>query len=633
MAITPLPNPPLPTDTTSEFNTKAFAWVAALDTFTTEANQVASDVSADEASAAASAATASSAAQVAAGAVNFQGEYNAGTTYQIGESVVYNNKIYIAKVVTTGVLPTNTTNWFVLENGDVTTDGTQTLTNKTLDDPIISLNGSEGTSGQVATSQGAGLPPLWQTLPASAGQITAVATGSISGAGVVVSLNSDGTVSATTGNDNASGTAVVVESLSSSSLACAYDANANKVIVAYRVSTFGNAIVGTISGNSISFGSAATFSSNSPTAIDAIYDASQQKVVICYYDSGAGNSKSVVATISGTSVSFGTPVTFESGQAGEPKMAYDSANQKIVIAYQDVNNSSYGTAVVGTVSGTSISFGSPVLFRDLAGVSKTSIAYDSGNGKIVIAYQDAGMSNKYRAIVGTVSGTSMSFGTAVDVYGGVVAPDMAYDANAGKIVITFRENVANTKGYAIVGTVSGTSISFGTAVLFNDAVTNDTSVVYDSNLKKMIISYRDNGNSNYGTVVVGTVTGTTMTFGSELVFESAATSLVSSVYDSSSMRTFIAYIDEGNSSYPTGVVFQPASSTNSQRIGIAQSSATNGQSVQVKTLAGIDSNQTGLTIGSTYYVTTLGALTTTSTNNPRIGIALKADTLLITDAI
>lgn len=46
--------------------------------------------------------------------------------------------------------------------GDVvgTTD-TQTLTNKTLTDPKISLSGTNGTAGQVPVSQGAGLPPVW----------------------------------------------------------------------------------------------------------------------------------------------------------------------------------------------------------------------------------------------------------------------------------------------------------------------------------------------------------------------------------------------------------------------------------------------------------------------------------------
>ena len=34
-------------------------------------------------------------------------------------------------------------------------------------------------------------------------------------------------------------------------------------------------------------------------------------------------------------------------------------NQKVVVVYRDNGNSYYGTAVVGTVSGTSISFGTP----------------------------------------------------------------------------------------------------------------------------------------------------------------------------------------------------------------------------------------------------------------------------------
>lgn len=42
--------------------------------------------------------------------------------------------------------------------------GTETLSNKTLDDPIITLDGSEGTAGQVPVSQGAGLAPVWGSI-------------------------------------------------------------------------------------------------------------------------------------------------------------------------------------------------------------------------------------------------------------------------------------------------------------------------------------------------------------------------------------------------------------------------------------------------------------------------------------
>ena len=38
-------------------------------------------------------------------------------------------------------------------------------------------------------------------------------------------------------------------------------------------------------------------------------------------------------------------------------LLFDSSNNKVVIAYQDGGNSSHGYGIVGTVSGTSISFG------------------------------------------------------------------------------------------------------------------------------------------------------------------------------------------------------------------------------------------------------------------------------------
>ena len=41
-------------------------------------------------------------------------------------------------------------------------------------------------------------------------------------------------------------------------------------------------------------------------------------------------------------------------------ITYDSSNDRIVVIYQDADDSHKGKAVVGTVSGTSITFGTPV---------------------------------------------------------------------------------------------------------------------------------------------------------------------------------------------------------------------------------------------------------------------------------
>lgn len=51
---------------------------------------------------------------------------------------------------------------YLIDTGSyVSETSTSTLTNKTIVDPIVTLNSSQGVSGQVLTSQGAGQPPAW----------------------------------------------------------------------------------------------------------------------------------------------------------------------------------------------------------------------------------------------------------------------------------------------------------------------------------------------------------------------------------------------------------------------------------------------------------------------------------------
>ena len=75
--------------------------------------------------------------------------------------------------------------------------------------------------------------------------------------------------------------------------------------------------------------------------------------------------------------------------------ALDSTH--VVISYQDSSNLSYGTAVVGTISGTSISFGSEVVFNAVAADEVCCIALDST--RTVIGYKDVGNSSYGTAIV------------------------------------------------------------------------------------------------------------------------------------------------------------------------------------------------------------------------------------------
>ena len=467
-----------------------------------------------------------------------------------------------------------------------------------------------------------------------------VASGTIPNGSTVI-IKTDGTVgiiTLTSSNTPSAGTPVVFESARTEYVSSTYDSTNNKVVIAYSDDAnggAGTAVVGTVSGTSISFGSLTIFDSGFCGHISPTYDSTNQKVVISYRDgSDSYHGKAIVGTVSGTSISFGSEVLFKNADVQYTSTVYDSTNGKVVIAYRDNGNSSYGKAIVGTVSGTSISFGSEVLFNS-ANTTYISSTYDSTNGKVVIAYMDNGNSSYGTAIVGTVSGTSISFGSEVVFNSGTsyyISP--VYDSTNGKVVISYRDGGNSDYGTAIVGTVSGTSISFGSEVLFNSGESNHISSAYDSTNNKVVIAYRDDGNSLYGTAIVGTVSGTSISFGSEVVFESARTDITSATYDSTNGKVVIAYQDYGNSLYGTAAVFGVTSQTTNltaeNYIGIAAEAISDTATGKINIMGGVNTGQTGLTTSQTHYVQTDGSLAT-SAGNPSVvaGTAISDTKILI----
>jgi hypothetical protein len=322
---------------------------------------------------------------------------------------------------------------------------------------------------------------------------------------------------------------------------------------------------------------------------------------------------------------------FESANSQYISATFDSNSNKVVIAYRDAGNSYFGTAIVGTVSGTSITFGTPVVFES-ASSEYISATFDSYSNKVVIAYRDAGNSYFGTAIVGTVSGTSITFGTPV-VFESASSEYISatFDSYSNKVVIAYRDAGNSNFGTAIVGTVSGTSITFGTPVVFESASSSYISATFDSTLNKVVIAYQDAGNSSYGTAVVGTVSGTSITFGTPVVFESAASQYISATFDSNSNKVVIAYQDNGNSNFGTATVCIPETTTTPEWIGISSDDYSDAEEAIIFTLGDVADNQTGLTTDAVYYVDVDGTLTTDSTGGYKIGRALSATKLLITE--
>ena len=467
--------------------------------------------------------------------------------------------------------------------------------------------------------------------------LTATASGTLANGDTVI-VNSNGTVSAIGGSTitQAIGSEAVFESASTEYISSAYDANAQKIVVAYTDSdnsNNGTAVVGTVSGTSITFGTPVVYRSAAGTSDAIAYDANAQKVVIGYKDGGNSNyGTAIVGTVSGTSISFGTAVVFKSRATDEVSITYDTSAQKVLIAYRQLYNY-YGEAIVGTVSGTAISFGSEAVFS--GNTTYISSAYDSNAGKHVIVYKDDGNSDYGTAIVATVSGTSVSFGSeAVFKNGRIDDNGVAYDSNAQKVVIAYRDYTNSFYGTALVGTVSGTSITFGTAVVFESARTDSVSVVYDLTAQKAVIGWRDAGNASHGKLVNGSVSGTSISFDSAFTFHSAETQYISTSYDSNAGKVVIAYRDGANSDHGTAAVYTtPYNSTNltaENYIGISNAAYSDGASATIQIVGSVDDAQSSLTAGQKYFVQTNGSLGLTA-SDPEVfaGTAVSATKLIV----
>lgn len=409
-------------------------------------------------------------------------------------------------------------------------------------------------------------------------------------------------------------------------IGAAYDSNAQKIVVVYKDhgnSNQGTAIVGTVANDSITFGTPVVYETGNSTYNQAVYMPDKQKVFISYRDEGNNNAgMGIVGTVSGNSISFGSAREFVAA-ADYISCTYDTNSQKVVVSYRDPNNSSYGTSQVITITDSTVSFGSKVVFKSSNSYQIAS-TYDANAQKVVIAYSDATNSQRGKAVVGTVSGTSISFGTQVNFneYSSVDI-SIAYDASAQKVVIAYMDEGNSDYGTAIVGTVSGTSISYGDPVVYNAGRTPACSVMYNPDLQKTIIAYKDQGNSSYGTYIEGTVSGTSISFGDESVFNTDESEYIQAVYDTAQDRTVVFFMDGVTAPYTGQSVVIKAATTN--RYPVAD-----GSNVRLDIIGSISKNQNGLTAGEKYYVQSDGTIDTTA-GSPSVlaGTAISSTELLV----
>jgi len=411
---------------------------------------------------------------------------------------------------------------------------------------------------------------------------------------------------------------------------------------------YGTAIAGTISGTNITFTTPNVFKSaqsNGSMAItyDPTASSNAGRFLVSFQDGGTNTGKSRVGYVfseTGNVEYDGGEETFKNNDMSQLVAAFDSNANKTLLVYRDANSSNKNAARVATISGASVSFGTEVFLPtqgDLHVPSRTNICFDSNANKFLVIWYDSNDGNKGKSAVGTISGTSVSFGSTVTFHN--ASTDWmacSFDPDTNKILVVYEDAADSNKGKAVVGTISGTSISYGSEVEFRSDTDglDQIGAVYDTNLDAHIITFRPNSATRTLETIAAQISGTTATFSSPVsLTNSVSDDMAFPIFDPDTNKVILAYRDENDSGKGKAIVLTPglgSNMTTENYIGIARSGAASGAGAIIDTQGAIADNLSGLTAGQSYFVQNDGTLGTTAAS-PSVfaGTAVSATKLIV----
>ena len=420
------------------------------------------------------------------------------------------------------------------------------------------------------------------------------------------------------------GTPVDANAVSSTQESAAALSSTSFVMAYYNASTgFINAVVGTVSGTTITYGTPVALSASVYSGTNVSVAAlSSTAFVISYQAVSTLYAQAVVATVSGTTITYGTPAALNAVSSSYTPAAALSATSFVVAYYN--NSTNYANAVVATVSGTTITAGTPqVMSSGTIGVGNFSVAALSSS-LFVAAYSVSGSAY---LVAGSVSGTTITAGTPLVALSNFASSNVSIATLSST---TFIMGYVTSAQYfnAAVGSISGTTITLGSGYSSPAALGTSPSAPSVAAFSSTSFVATYNLGSSYINAIVGTISGTTVTFGQNVVLNNVASSMYAppAVAAALSSSTFVVGYRNGSSGYAEAFAAQSVTPS-SNIIGMATTAASPGGTVTVAS-NGIVTGLSGLTTGSTYYDgLALGLSTTTSTY--KVGLALSPSSILL----
>jgi len=378
------------------------------------------------------------------------------------------------------------------------------------------------------------------------------------------------------------------------------------------------------------FATAVSASNANYSSRDSVIKISTDKFIL-FYGTTSTNVLAVVGTISGTTITFGTPVTVYSATSVFVAAATNGADQVLVFA---VNSGSpyAGKVIALTVSGTTITVGTSVTFYSSAAYINTQnsdlLAYDVATDRYFIAWSaSTAAGSPIYGTVFSISGTTVTAGTNTSLGSELLLSPLTTPTAYYSPTLSVRYVPSIGRMALIIGPTTSNTMSVSTVLISGLSFTrNSTSsnlgscalpAQYSSNTGELIVL--PNSTSAY---FVGFAPTTYQPYSVSLGNETPTSG--SNIYNALGNGYYINAVQ--TFPYTNNVI---AITNATKAIGLANATVTNGQSLSVAVTGGLCSSLSGLTAGTLYYVTGKGVVTPDSSAVKFIGTAMSTTSMLV----
>jgi len=417
--------------------------------------------------------------------------------------------------------------------------------------------------------------------------------------------------------------------------------SADGVICHAYIDTTGDdiyAVLGTVSGTTITYGSPTLISTGDYRVVNLAYDEINNVFVLAYTSSTATDTHVRAFTTTGVTVSsIGSEVSVRAQYSPRMSLATASTGNQFVVTYANFATVVYARA--GSISGTTITLGAEITAN--SGTNNgCAIAYDPSTDKYVCVISDDG-NNQLRSVVLSPTGTALSAGSPTNIKT-VAAPqnrNSVVCSDSGQIFASCAET-ANLFTLA-TGTISGTTVTWtDVGKAFGTTGTGRYSVIgWNSTDDEFGVEYANVnavGGSGMefssftvsgGLLVEGTIQKLT---GIPAVSSQGGLSISPMAFDFNSGVYSSLFRVTGTVIYEINI--NPAASTSNAAsfVGFAQETVADTETVDVAILGDINADQTGLTFGTDYFIASDGTLSAVDTGFGKVGRALSATEILVT---